>query len=1390
MAQIFISHSSTDKEQADALQSWLHAQGFLYTFLDFDKDTGIGAGDEWERTLYRQLAAADAVILILTEHWMASKWCFAEFTQARALGKSVIPLIETPTGGQFFASDLQYLDLVKDRDGALNRLRSKITEITLNTRGGFAWDNTRSPYPGLLAFDEADAPIYFGRDDDIRRLIERLNARRAQGGEKLVLVLGASGSGKSSLLRAGLVPRLKRDQHNWIVLPTFRPQVYPLDELAQSIAQALGTPAAWKDWRAAFAAEDLRHTFFDLFRDLRAANRQNEAQILLVIDQGEEFFSGSDAAQTSGFFRVLNALLDPRLPFLAVMSLRSDYLGRLQQQPELEAAFEQFSLKPMPLDRVREIIEGPAKVANFAVDEALITAAIADARTEDALPLLAFALRELYDTAGSGHLTVQAYRALGDAHAHLSPLENAVRRKADEVLASAKPAPEDLQALKEAFIPAMVRVNPEGEYVRRPASMSALPPRALPLIESLARARLLTVVSEDGETTVEVTHEALLRKWPLLHGWLDEEREFIIGKDQLERDLLEYKRTPPSQQTEALLTGLKLTRARAWLVSKKRQLSQPECEFIQASIRRQEAAAAQKEKSRLLILRATIAVAIVLAALAAEAFWQFHEARVSESYAISRQLAGKSITDQGTDDVEALKEAIAAAGRAPTEGALQALNQALARPHEKFIFHFPKAVHNAEFSPDGASILTSDFSNTAILWNFADGHKVATLSHRSGNINDAIFSPDGRYVLTVGDNSIANLWNAVDGKWIEALAGHSGSIRTAAFSQDSKFVVTGGDDKTARVWSFSGIASAAAPVTLGPLQGPFDQVTALAIFAKANGEGRVAVGTSGGTMQVFDLKTAKALSPLRSAGDAGQVFNLHFSPDGTRIASATSRNAGCVWDTETGKCVAPLQGAKGAFWDVVFSPDGKQVLAPTGGGNATIFDAASGAVITTLIGHSDLVRTARFSTDGKQIVTSSLDRTVRLWDASGRALGVLSGDTSLVTDARFSQDGTAIIAAGKDKTARVWSLLDARVVAPLANSPAVLTSAEYSADGARLVACFDKTTVLLFEAATGRLIARSTAPAPLKEVHIAPDGKHVLTLDEGSYQEKGSSKARLWLPQTNSWIVLNGDPDPLQTFSASFSPDGSQIATANRGGTVRLFRTTDGGFVRKLPATPPADAGSGLSFAVFSPNAQRILATSTNGLAYVWDISDGRLLATLNASNKNALTKEVTCGAFSPDGKTIVTGGEDTSVRVWSAAGSLLKTLAGHTDTVTSIAFSAAGDQLLTTSDEQTILWDAHTFLPIRRFDSPHAGLQSARFIPSHQEIATFGLNMPTVVFDSTSGQPLANFSSEPGLGLAPDGKSIVTGGNNGIPGIFAIDFSAVLALARQQLPIEITSPN
>ena len=1324
MSHIFISHSSRDAEQAAHLLTCLHAHGFTETFLDFDKHSGLAPGADWERTLYREIAGAEAVILILTKNWFDSKWCFAEFTQARALGKAIFPLIESPTGETFVSQDIQHLDLVKDREGGLALLATELTEVIVNARGGFEWDSTRPPYPGLLAFDEADAAIYFGRDDDVRRLIERLNARRAQGGARMVVVLGASGSGKSSLLRAGVLPRLKRDKRNWIVLPPFRPQLHPMEELGQTVAIALGSSIDWRHWRDAFASDNLSQVLSDLARDLRSAHASNEAQILITVDQSEELFGAAEKSGAAQFLRVLNAVQDERLPFLVAMTLRSDYLGELQQAPAMTAAFEEFSLKPMPLARIRDIIEGPARVAGLCVDEALVGAAMKDAATDDALPLLAFALRELYDRFGQKkNLTLEAYLALGDNAGQLSPLENAVRRKADEVLAAAKPSAEDLQALRESFVPAMVRVNSEGEYVRRPARFDLMPAKARPLIERLAKARLLIIQKENDETIVEVSHEALLRKWPLLRGWLDEEREFLIGKDQLEQDLLDWEKALAGDKTEALLSGLKLTRARTWLVEKPLQLSEAERKFIQASIEHQEAEAARRERFRRRVQQASVSAAVVLAVCLAGAIWEWWIADAREATAESRELA--ALVEQevlaGGDLGVALRTAVAAAERSPTDQAQYALRTVVAGPLEHLILHHGGPVYVAAFSADGKHIVTASGDKTARVWDAATGHLTATLAGHYGPVNDAAFSSDGNYVVTASDDGTARVWNAANGNLLSTLAGPGVEVRQAVFSTDGKRILTASADHEARVWN------AETGLLLATLSGHTGVVHHAAFSTDGT---RIVTASQDSTARVWDAETGKLLATLTGHGRV--VYNAAFSPDGTRIVTASWDQTARVWDAKTGHLLATLTGHTGALYDAVFSPDGKRIVTASADHTAQVWEADTGFPLTTLIGHTGPVNDAAFSPDGKRIITASEDATARVWDAdSGILLATLNAGSGIVNDAAFSPEGDRIVTAGNDGTVRVWDADIGHPLAILSGYGSRIFDASFSPDGKRIVSAGEDTKAHVWDAESGKLLTTMAGHSlMIYAVSFSPDGTHIVTAS-------ADKTARVWDSQTGRLLATMTGHSGRVNFVA-FSPDGKRIASVSDDGTARVWDAASG----QLQTTLTGHKGP-VNQASFSPDGKRIVTAGADNTARLWDAESGHLLATL------AHTAAVNTANFSSNGKRIVTASYDRTAKVWNTAtGTLLTTLAGHAGWVYTAAFSPDGKRIITASQDNTArVWDADS-----------------------------GLLLGTLT-GHTDQVYKAVFS--------PDGKRIVTASSDKTARVYIGDLHDLLNWARRQLPAE-----
>jgi WD40 repeat protein len=648
MARVFLSHSSRDGEAASRMQRWLLNQGFEAPFLDFDKHSGIPPGANWEQVLYRELTTSQAVLLLLSAQWQASKWCFAEFTQARALGKPVLPVIVGPLADdvELVAADVQTVDLRSNTADNLDRLRHQLAKIALTSQGGLPWDGRRPPYPGLAALEPEDAALYFGREPEIRQVVERLTARRSLGGSSLLVVLGASGSGKSSLLRAGVVPRLRHSGHQWVVPPPLRPQRRPLDSLALALSDVFGDRLSWRDlsnqMRDALRSGTQHAWLTRLANDLREAAAASEASILLAIDQAEELFHQSEAEERQGFLHLLNAALSEGMPYLAVMALRSDALATLQSEERLEPRIDQLSLAPLPVERLEEVILGPARVAGLRVEPGLVRQMLRDAGSGDSLPLLAFTLRELYDRAAPDHhLTASAYEALGDPKQGLSPLDNAVRSAAERALAELRPDAAQLEAVREAFVPALVQVNEAGEYARRPAQWHDLPAPAQPLLSALVSARVLTLREERGERTLEVAHEALLRKWPLLRGWLDEARQFLLDVRDLRHAQKEWSEAiAPADAMEAeqreglgegaLLTGIKLSRARAWLKERPRDLPEELRPFLAASIAREDRdlLRAKLRRQRVLAVLSTL-TGLALATTAA-ALWQLHQAQQAQ----------------------------------------------------------------------------------------------------------------------------------------------------------------------------------------------------------------------------------------------------------------------------------------------------------------------------------------------------------------------------------------------------------------------------------------------------------------------------------------------------------------------------------------------------------------------------------------------------------------------------------------------------------------------------------------------------------------------------------------------------------------------------------------
>ena len=674
MASIFLSHNTKDKAAAQQLKAWLEAEKRNhYVFLDDDVQTGIKGGADWERTLYEQLRRCRVFIPLLTQNWNDSQWCFAEMTHARAQGKVILPVkldpaLETPK----WFSDLQHIpipiDLNNQDQSGFQRLQRALDEK-------FPWKPERSPYPGLLAFQTDDAAIYFGRDLEITRAIEKLEEFRrfSYSSPHFVLLLGASGSGKSSFARAGIMSHLKLKKE-WLVVEPFMPRTNPIAELAVAFIKTFNNiPALRSKYASSQLEQDLAQTatanpssetvLLNLVRELRE-NSPNDITVLLIIDQAEELFVVSDPQRAKQFLALLRAAIeqaDGRLMVLATM--RSEFLGNFQQHPfrmdvryEKPFEYETFTLDPLPTECFYEIIRKPAELVGLTIDDDLVERMVVNTGTNDALPLLAYTLRRLWDNENyrkDWRFELKEYLDLGG-------LEGSIRKAADEALNLSRRNQEELAALKGAFVPAMVKLSHEDDPVRQRARLDKLTPEAIKLLQPFINNRLLiTDKDTDDHETLEVAHEALLRAWPQLVHWIDEDRDKLHLFNSLERaakDWNDHNRQPDLlvHKNDRLKELLELVRKPRFQLHD----GSRESEYLVACDHKQQASeAAEKEQQQQEIRnfrrRLTGAGVMVAISLTATGFAFYHYKEATNQAEIAKQKTIEAENDKRTADIKA-----------------------------------------------------------------------------------------------------------------------------------------------------------------------------------------------------------------------------------------------------------------------------------------------------------------------------------------------------------------------------------------------------------------------------------------------------------------------------------------------------------------------------------------------------------------------------------------------------------------------------------------------------------------------------------------------------------------------------------------------------------------
>jgi formylglycine-generating enzyme required for sulfatase activity len=617
VSRIFLSHSSSNNAEAVALRDWLADNGWKdEIFLDLDPQRGIAAGERWERALYEAANRCEAVLFLVSKAWLASVWCRKELNLAHRLNKRLfgvliedLPVAELP---EDLTGTWQIVRLAAGHDHVMLRAVVPITQeevhVTFSAEGlrrlkhgleeagldpkYFAWppanDPDRPPYRGLRPLEAEDAGIFFGRDGPIVGALDKLHGLRASTPPRLLVILGASGAGKSSFLRAGLFPRLTRDDRNFLPLPVIRPERAAINgdtgllAALEGALAAAAIPIARADLRIVIQAgavklKPLLQSLADKVTPMPAdgGEKPRPPTLILCIDQGEELFLAEAQDEAKPFLALLRDLVKDDPPgIIVVFTIRSDHYEALQLTEQLDGVRQEtFSLPPMPKGAYVEVVKGPARRqqgTTLEIEDPLVDALLADIEggAKDALPLLAFTLERLYNEYHScGSLKLAHYDTLGRVKGSIEAAVERALKAADADPATPRDRAARLNLLRHGLIPWLAGIDPDtGVPRRRVARLSEIPAEARSLIQCLVDQRLLaTDVSKDtGEATIEPAHEALLRQWGVLDGWLTEDAGLLAvleGVKRARRDWAANNRNRAwlSHQTDRLVAAERLS---------------------------------------------------------------------------------------------------------------------------------------------------------------------------------------------------------------------------------------------------------------------------------------------------------------------------------------------------------------------------------------------------------------------------------------------------------------------------------------------------------------------------------------------------------------------------------------------------------------------------------------------------------------------------------------------------------------------------------------------------------------------------------------------------------------------------------------------------------------
>ncbi|MUG92918.1 CHAT domain-containing protein [Scytonema sp. UIC 10036] len=1114
-----------------------------------------------------------------------------------------------------------------------------------------------SPYRGLFAFREEDAQFFFGREAFTKMLVDAVER------QPMVAVIGPSGCGKSSVVFAGLVKHL-RNAGNWHIVE-FRPGSRPMSALAT----ALLTDKEFY-WSRTERLQDIKNLATNLqecnngLRDVvnDILRLEQNKRLLLVADQFEELYTlCRDSFERKAFLDELLEAINTCQNFTFVLTLRADFLGQvLSYRPFADALqYADLKLGPMTEKELLDAVDKPAALLGVTVESGLTGRILSSMSASGGdLPLLEFALTQLWSKQQDAQLTHTAYDEIGG-------VEAALARYADEVYNQLNF--EEQERAQRIFIQ-LVHPGQGTEDTRRVATRCEVGEENWDLVTRLASSRLVVTGYDEktGFDTVELVHEALIRSWGQLNLWMQLDRDFRHWQEQLRSAMRTWESSGFDEG--ALLRGKPLADAEDWLFKRFMELSSGERSFIGLSLElRSQQRKKQKRRRQFTVIGLSFGLILALI-LAGVAGWQWQNSVHSEIQALSASSEALFTSNQ---QLEGLTEAIKAGQqwkklrklpwiKTDTQTTVvKALENVLYKIKEYNRLSGHKSpVDAVAISSQGSIIATASQDKTVKLWK-PDGTLLNTLKGHDAQVYAVAFSPDSQIIASGSEDKTIKLWK-LDGTLLKTLKGHSNAVKGVTISPNGKMIASASWDGTIKLWKLDGTFVK----TITP-DGDFPQQTTVAFSSDSE---MIASGGWDGTVKFWKLDgTLQRI--LEVDKHKGEVYKVAFSTNGEMIATASDDKTVKLWRISDGKLLKTLEGHNAAVRGVAFSFDDR-IIASVSDDTTVKLWKPDGTLLTTLLGHSAEVYGVAFSPDNAIIATASEDKTVKLWKPSGTSLKTLFGYSSSIYGVSISPDGKLIATVDGNKDVKLWNR-KGNLLKTLKGHSDRIFAVTFSPDSQIIASAGGEGTVKLWK----------TDGTLLQDLH--EDNKHD-AFRAVAFSHDGEMIASAGDDTTVKLWKLNGKLKILQGHSnrvwdVSFSNDKQLIASASEDGTVKLWKP-DGTLLNTMNEHDGAVYGVAIS-----PDSKIIASASENGTVKLWN-KDGTLQTTIQVDWQGDAVKKVT---FNPVESMIATASKSGKVELWNLDGTLQKTLDLHKDEVTSISFSHDGKTLASASkDKSVILWN------------------------------------------------------------------------------------------------------